>query len=467
MSKKLTRFEIQYERFLRGRLDYKLHDGQKLIRKRFRENPNQLFVGEISRQWGKSFLLVCEAIETAIRKPKARIKYATAFQTDLLEFILPTFDTILADCPEALKPVYKVQGSKWVFWNGSEIKLLGLDRKPNGLRGNVPDLIILDEAAFMSRLLYIYRSILIPATTHRPDCRILIFSSTPETPAHEFIDLANKAELDGGYAKFTIHDNPRVTEKTKARLCKEAGGEFSTTWRREFLCERVTDANLAIISEWDEKYVQDVERDKYFPFYHKYESMDLGVSHLTVCLFGYYDFLKAALIVEDEWYMNGHELTTLEIKNGVTQKESELWPGHQVYRRIADNNNPLLINDLSNLHQLHFMPTDKGTLAEMVNAVKMMVRDGQIIVHPRCKQLIGCLKNGIWDKHRRQFAESLVYGHYDALAALVYLVRNLNRSENPIPKTFEVDFANQILFSKTSLSQNAQELARAFGRGKR
>jgi hypothetical protein len=441
-----TRAQITRERWIRGRLDYKLHAGQTLIRSAYRSSLNQLYVGECARQFGKSFLLIVEAMETAIKKPRARIKYATAFLTDLEEFILPGFATILEDCPRDLRPKFKAQKSKWVFKNGSEIKLVGLDRKPNGLRGNVIDLIILDEAGFMSRLDYLYKSVIIPATTHRPNCRILVFSTPPETPAHEFLDYVQKAEYEGGYCKFTIYDNPMVDAKTIARLMKESGGEKSTTWRREYLCEHCTDANLAIIAEWLDDYIKEVKEDIYTPFYHRYVSMDLGVKDNTAVIFGYYDFLKAQLIIEDEYLINGPELTTQILKDEIEKKEKELWKDKKPYLRVSDNNNPLLLQDLSHLHNLHFIGTDKGRLEEMVNTVKMMVRVGSIVVHPRCKQLKGCLKYGVWDKKREKFAQSKVYGHFDALAALIYLVRNLNKTTNPVPRDFQVDRGEQILF---------------------
>lgn len=487
-----TEAEITRSRWLRGRLDYKLHSGQMKIEAGLDASTNQLFVGELARQFGKSYWLAKKALEKAFSKNKAKVKYGTAFQTDLLEFILPAFDLVMADCPDDLKPIWKAHKSKFILpHNGSEIKMVGLDRKPNGMRGTVIDLIILDEAGFMSRLDYLYKSVIIPATTHRPDCRILVFSTPPETPAHEFIDLVQKAEFEGGYLKLTIYDNPLVDETTIARLMKESGGPNSTTWRREYLCEHVTDANLQIISDWTDEYLQEVLRDDYYSFYHKYEAMDLGVRDHTATLFSYYHYTKAVLVIEDEYTIFGAKMNTKILQANLKRKELEIWTdGHgldiqddyidseedilkierlwdlkkpNVYRRISDNNNPLMNQDLSLLHGLHFSPTDKGRLEEMVNTVKIMVRSGGIIVHPRCKQLKGCLKYGVWDKNRDKFAQSKVYGHFDALAALIYKVRNLNKSTNPIPPDFQLDQSNQILFTRSQESQSVRNLKSAFG----
>jgi hypothetical protein len=455
-----ARSAIIRERWRRGKLGYKLHPGQLILREKFRSCRNQLFVGECSRQFGKSFEMVVESLELALSKPKARIKYGTAFHTDLLEFIIPTFDAVLSDCPQDLRPKFKVAGSKFVFYNGSEIKLVGLDRNPNGMRGNVIDLIILDEAGFITNLDYLYKSVIIPATTHRPNCRIVFISTPPSTPAHPFLDYVEKAEYEGAYCKLTIYDNPMVNAETIKRLMTESGGEKSTTWRREYLCEHVTDSNLAIVQEWDENYVQEWARDDYYPHYHKYVAMDLGVRDHTAVIFGYYDFLKATLVLEDEYVINGPELTTEVLQKAIKEKELELGWKEKPHLRISDNNNPLLLQDLTHLHHLHFVPTDKGALEEMINTLRLMIHQRRIIVHPRCKQLKGCLKYGVWDKNRQKFAQSKVYGHFDALAALVYLVRNLNLTTNPIPTDFQVDFNNQLLFHREP--KTVRDLKKAF-----
>jgi hypothetical protein len=454
--------EIIRERWLRGRLAYKLHEGQRKLKAKLESCRDQLFVNECARQFGKSYFWVTIALEYAHAHPVSRIKYGTAFHSDLLEFIMPTFDAVMEDCPDDIRPKYRTTGSKFICHNDSEVKLVGLDKNPNGLRGNVIDLIILDEAGFITNLDYLYKSVIIPATTHRPQCRVVFSSTPPSTPAHPFLDYVQKAEYEDSYVKMTIYENPMVDGTTIERLKKESGGEKSTTWRREYLCEHVTDQDLAIVPEWKDEYVSEFPKDDYYQFYHKYAAMDLGVRDHTAVLFAHYDFLKAKLLIEDEYVINGPELTTEILQRNIKKKEFLLeWT--KLYLRVSDNNNPLLLQDLSYLHDLHFVPTDKGSIEEMVNAVRLMVTNGQIIVHPRCKQLMGCLKYGVWDKNRAKFAESKVYGHFDALAALVYLVRNLDKSTNPIPVGFQVDFDNQVLLRRERPSEAAVTLKNAFG----
>jgi hypothetical protein len=83
-------------------------------------------------------------------------------------------------------------GHYYIFPNGSRIKLVGLDKNPNGLRGNTLDLIVIDECGFVTNLDYIYKSVIIPATLHRPNCKIIMISTPPSTPAHPLLITAKK-----------------------------------------------------------------------------------------------------------------------------------------------------------------------------------------------------------------------------------------------------------------------------------
>jgi hypothetical protein len=460
---KFSKEEAQQEAWYRGNLSWKFHASQRLINKTFNSVPGNLFVGNCSRQFGKSFWAVCKAIEQAIKTPKSQIRYGAAFQTDLLEFIIPAFDKILEDCPASIRGKYKVSGSRYIFPNGSKIKLVGLDKNPNGLRGNTLDMIILDECGFVSNLDYVYKSVIIPSTTHRPNCKIILISTPPSTPAHPFIDYVQKAEAEQAYAKFTIYENPMVGADTIARLMHESGGEHSTTWRREYMCELITDADSQIIPEWHEKYIVDTKEDEFYPFYHRYVGMDLGVKDFTLVIFGYYDFKRATLVIQDEVKLNGPQLTTLILKDTIAAYEQRLWPDRPAYRRISDNNNPQLIQDLAIMHRMSFVSTDKDKLETMLNEVRMMVNNGQVEVNPRCTQLIGCLNYGVWDAKKKAFARSSVYGHFDALAALTYLVRNLDRHANPVPSTYGFDVRNsRIRTDKKNHSEGAKLMGNLF-----
>lgn len=466
------------ECWFRGDLEYKLHSAQEVLEKTYRNQKGNLFVANCSRQWGKSFWAVKTAIEFCLNNPKAQVRYGAAFHTDLEEFIIPAFDKILDDCPEDIKPKFNTQKSAYTFKNGARIKLVGVDLKPDGLRGNTLDLIIGDEVGFWSNLDYIYKSVIIPSTLHRPNCKIILVSTPPRTPAHEFVDYCQKAEAEGGYVKLDIYTNPLITEADIDRMAKELGGKDSTSFRRECLCEFVTDSDLAIIPEWKDEWIQEIERDEFFPYYDKYVSMDMGVKDLTAMTYSYYDFKRAAIVIEDEDEMNGPSMNTEILVGAIKKKEKDLWgdfpsivQGRGVpYRRIADNNWPILIQDMSTLHSLTFIQTTKDNLEAMINELRLWVQAGRVIVHPRCKKTIGCLKYGVWDEKKKQFARSTVYGHFDHLAALVYLVRNVVTGTNPIPPTHGYENHRAWLGNiknKGKITKNAQTIADSLGIKKR
>lgn len=220
--------------WLRGNLSWKHHAAQKALDETFRNAQGQLFVGNCSRQWGKSYWAVTKAIEVCLKNPKSQVRYGAAFQSDLVDFIIPAFEKIIDDAPASVKP--RKVGNFYVFPNGSRIKLVGLDKNPNGLRGNTLDLIIIDECGFVGNLDYIYKSVIIPATLHRPNCKIIFISTPPSTPAHAFVDYVQKAESEGSYVKLDIFSNPLITPDDIDRMAKEMGGRDSTTFRRECLC---------------------------------------------------------------------------------------------------------------------------------------------------------------------------------------------------------------------------------------
>lgn len=435
----ITREAALREVWRRGEIEPLIfHPGQMFINEMFERLPGSIIVLNISRQYGKTTFLAGKAVATAIRNPANRIRIGAAFETDLTEFIEPAFEWVLKSCPEDLRPVYNQQKKRFTFHNGSTIKLVGLDRKPNGLRGNTIDLIGLDEAGFINRLGYLYDSVIVPLTTHRPNARIIFQSTPPESPDHEFWDFVDRAKLEGSYAEFTIDENPMLGPHDVARLELKLGGRETSAFQREYLCKRIVEQERAIVPEWKEDFeiefdaAEDPNIDPLYQFWHKYEFLDIGVQvDKTVCVFGYYNFLESRLYIMHECDISGSRTTTDLIHRTITEKEQAI--GYtSPYRRVADNSHPLLLNDLADKGTA-FAATDKEKLHEMVGELRVWVKAGRVRVHKRCKQTIGCFRSGIWNDKRDQFERSKVFGHYDAMAAVIYGVRNMDVWSNPIP----------------------------------
>lgn len=451
--------------WLNGDLSFLHHAGQDKIEKAFSEASGILFVIECSRQIGKTVWAVKKCFEMGAKYPGCQMRYATAFETDLKEIVMPAFDFILNFCPEPLRPVFREKDSSWNMWNGSRIKLVGMDRKPHAMRGNKLRLIVYDEAGFTSKLKQSYDAVY-PTFTHVPGARAIMMSTPPETPDHEFVTYCERAELEGRYIRLSIYDNPLLSHDRIDDIAKEYGGKSTTHFRREYLCERVVERSKAVIPEFKEDYIQNVEEDLPHRFWHRYVSLDSGVRDQTALLFAYYNWQRAKLVIEDEVAIQGADVTTRRISELTRQKEKEL--GYTAtHRRVADNDNLILLQDLGTEFGLHFNPTSKDQVQAMVNKVRLWFESGRILIHPRCTRLIGCLKSATWNEKRDSFERSKVFGHFDLLAALVYLVRNIDEQTNPIPKDWNVDFSNQLLFinKKACLSEDAKELRNIFCTG--
>jgi len=443
----------------RNELSWKFHEGQLVIDQAYRNVSAKLFVGNCSRRIGKTYWVVTECIRVARAKPRARVKIATAFLTDLEEFIIPAFESVLDDCPEDLRPRWHESKKKFIFKNKSEIQLIGLDRKPNAGRGNYCDLYVFDEAAYIKNVSYIYSSVVIPMTMYREGARVIMISTPPKSPDHDFKDFCLKAKHEGGYIELDIYKNPMVTPAMIEEYHQECLTE--TDWQREYLCQFATDETLAIVPEMKFLEYTRGPKDEHYLLYHKYVAMDLGVRDLNVTLFAYYDFARSKIVIEREHIMSGPRMTTPTLHAEIKQIESELWDSAEPYKRVADNNNPLLLLDLGSIHNMFFHSTSKDSLHAMVNQLRVWIKNGRVEIDSSCRVLIDSLMYGLWNDNRSEFSRSKTLGHYDAVAAIMYLVRNIDEVTNPIP--VKVGF-NQINLEEDDQILEFKKL-RGFGRG--
>ena len=423
------------------------------------------FVLKCSRQMGKSFFLCVLAIQYALAHPGAQIKYAAPSAKMVKKILRPHFREILATCPKALRPTFHTQDGEYRFPNGSMITLAGCDREnAESLRGQHAHLAIVDEAGFIDDLKYVIDDILVPQTINTKGT--IILASTPaKSSGHPFKHFCDEADADGTLVHRTIYDNPRVTPEEIERLKKEAGGEDSTTWKREYLAEDVTDEESAVIPEATEGRLREITREVPRPmFYDVYAGMDVGWSpDFTGLLWGWWWFEQATLVIEYEFVMR--RMVTSTLAQVVKEMEADGFPGRTPYKRVSDTEERL-IADLAADHKLYFIPTAKDNKDAAINNLRQTVsgQHGNLIIHPRCKALRRQLKNGTWNKQRTQFERSEVDGHYDLLDALIYLNRNVDRHRNPIPAGYGRDSTTQwINPHDRPLSASARGLLRLFG----
>ena len=428
------------------------------------------YVACISRQSGKSWWAVVECVALALRRPAASIKYAASTQKAVRAIIEPLLREILTSCPAHLQPAYNEQRGVWTWPNGSELTVAGVDGGHyENLRGTKAHLIVRDEAAFFAASDWDSIDAALGPQLLTTGGMSLMISTPPENPAHPFRQRFLAAQAAGRGIKRTLYDHPRLTEQERERfIAREASArgmsaeEFraSTYFRREYLCEFVTEESRAAIPGWNEERHRALVVERQRPaHFDGYVGLDFGLGDPHFVVLGYLDFVRATFVVEYEWTKSqantkalADELKALEktawgstlfegtllgakdwgsdLPDLLKQAVSDRAP-RQPYLRVGDNDS-LVLADLIQLHGLAVLPTRKDNKALAVNELDMLIRAGRIEIHPRCTNLIRQLYTTVWNKARTDW-ERTGQDHGDGIDALAYVLRNVRWHKDPRP----------------------------------
>lgn len=446
----LSKRDISDELWRRGILLHKMHSVQKEMFMIYEgADPRSTLVWLLARQSGKSYLLAIIALVEAIRNPNSIVKLLTDTKIHVQTIFEPLFREILEDCPEDVRPEYLPSKFIYVFPNGSQIQMAGTDaNNAERLRGQKSTCILVDEAAFCNKLNYNVMSILFPTTTHTGG-KIVLASTPPEEPDHEFIEFLEIAEQENLLTKKTLYDNPLLSKEVKdSILNKFIGGASNPNFRREYLCDIIRDENRTVIPEFDDELCEKIVREyNKPPFYTPYVAMDLGFKDLTVVVFGYYDFKNDKLIIEDEIVKEGKDLKLDKFSEEILQKEEMLWLNILTNETIkpevrVSDVDYIVIQEINraSMNRLNFQAVKKapGYKLPLINQMRVMLQAEKIIINPRCVTVIQHLKNGRWKDAtaKDDFARSPGLGHYDAIDALLYLIKSVNYTKNPYPSNY-------------------------------
>lgn len=444
----------------KGIIIWKLHQKQLEANKIITDMKDSwLSVIMCSRQFGKTYMMCTLALQEALSKPNNHVKYGADMYENLKKYVYPTIDKIIEDCPDAYKPEVIRSEHLVRCKNGSTIEFVGLDRNPDGIRGIGVTRIFIDEGGYTDKLYYIYYDVIVPMFTHMqqhfPKC---IMAGTPsDSPNHDFIKIFKpKAEAEGTFIKFTIDDNPLISQEEKDRLIQEYYKNIVSEkqlaiqhqkMRKELYCEVTINKERAIIPEVNPPvHFKKIEKPKHFEELDKYVSMDLGIKHKTVALFAFYQPENQSLYITNEYVAHGERLTTKDLHSDLKKTEAQAFLGCPPFRRIADNNNPLLLQDLMITYGMLFHKVNKSAagvskrLQHMVDLTRRVFAEKRIFIDPSCKELTGALENCLWDKNFEKFEEDDTYGHADAIAALIYLVKSVDFKRNPLYKEKDLSY---------------------------
>jgi len=448
------------ELWRRGILDWKLTPPQKQIKAGILSDNNKISVVLCSRRLGKTFLLCTMAVEVCIKKPYAVVKYAFPKQNMAKKMLMPVMRKVLDDCPADIKPTYMTAEKCFRFPNGSEIQISGSDAGGwDNLRGGDSDLNCIDEAGFCDDLSYGVRSVLSP-TVKLTKGRTIMVSTPSRSENHEFIqDWVYPYQAEDRIKIFTIYDNPNFN----AEAIKEAEEEYprgvdDPQFRTEYLCHIVRGSEKAILPSFNDDAEREiVTSDFQIPMYcDRYVSLDPGGKDLTGLLFGYYDYKAATLVILDEIAVDGTTNTAL-LAEMIHEKEKLYWTNpidksvDAPFMRVSDVSNAILLTDLQKLHGLTFSKTKKDKKQAAINALDVAIMQRQIIIHPRCVNLLYHMKFAEWNNTQTEFKRlkaspsgKLPASHCDLLDCLIYMHRSVVKSRNPFPQNWGIPTGSNV-----------------------
>jgi hypothetical protein len=477
--KKINKGAAIAELWNRGELSWKCHAVQKDMRKIFNDaDDNATLVWLLARQSGKSVALALIALEQCLRKSNSIVKLLTDTKLHAQNIFDPIFKMLLEDCPDHLKPTYIESKFTYHFSNGSSIQLAGSDNKHyERLRGQKSDLVLVDEAGFCDNLKHIVKSILLPTLMHTGG-KIILASTPPTDPDHDFYEFIEQAELNNTLTKKTIFDNPMLAQEQIDRAIKEMGGENSPQFRREYLCEVIREEENVLFPEFTVELEKEIVKEwPKPPFYDTYVAMDLGYKDLTAVLFAYYDFRADKIIFEDEIILSGKELQLPDLTDRILKKETELWTNPLSNEvkipniRVSDINYIVTqeIARISN-NKITFLPAKKDDNESALNNLRVMLANKKIIINPKCKTLIRHLRNCKWKnvETKTTFARSPDNGHYDAVDAAKYLIRSITYTKNPYPAHYNYNLKDLHIQNPTNFyGQQSHDIYRTIFNVKR
>lgn len=426
-------------------------------------------VALFSRQTGKSYGLLTIATQECLTRKNITVVFIAPRLKQARKIAKTNMAEILKTCPDDVRPKYNAKEESYYFPStGSTIELAGFNAdEVESQRGPKAHLIIVDECGFMTNLKYGLKSVLYPKLNTTKGSMILC-STLPRSQGHEYFDFIKKAEYNGTLIKKNVLECPRYTKEDIDRFAEEVGGYDSVDFKREYLNIMITDDEYAVIPEATEELMQEIVKElPRPPYYDVYVSMDIGVKDLTVALLGYYDFKKSSVVILDEVILKGKNVTTESIHDSISFKEQMHFGTKIPYLRVADDNNQILLNDLMSTKNMFFQITRKDQKEAALNNLRVMLAAHRIIIHPRCKTLIFHLKNATWNNRKTSYERSPDNGHYDALDALIYFIRNVNFSKNPYPKDYDMPMGDWYMLENNKRTQFEQRILDMFNPKKR
>jgi hypothetical protein len=450
--------------------------------------PSADWYDDISRQRGKSYKWTVFDVVWCHCHSGQQLKYLAQTGVSVRGIIIPVIQQLLEDMPPEFRPRHDgpeaihedKQDHKWHFPHPgktpSTFHATGANNQHyKALRGPKAHKITQDECGFYDDFEEVQSALRPMLITTGGPC---VYATTPaESPAHPSESTCQGLKAQGRYVHRTIYSHPRLSaEAVEAVLLKEAARKGlsleqfkrSSYYRREYLSMHIVESTRAVCPEWSEDgpvglpegstwgdaHTVELPRPQFCDWY---DSLDIGFTRDPSAWLGaYWDWSNARLVVEAE-SPPMRQFRAEMVGELILAKRRELWPASGApptpvglrrspcgtywmpHHSVGDGSG----NGAEKLRELHehdagvsFAHAAKPDLESRVNAVRTLVAQGKLWVHPRCTNLQKQLATGLWaDKLKTDF-ERTEEGHLDFFAALVDLVHAIDRQQCPIPNDF-------------------------------
>lgn len=458
-------------------LTWKLNTAQREVYDFFHNCKEDIVVCAISRQSGKSFTAITLGFEACLKYKNYIVRYASGDATGALKIIRSNVLDMMGECPEDLRPTYDQKINAWKFPNGSLLYLAGVDgSKADKSRGGTADLIIVDEAAFISNLTYVIDSVFMPMT-NTTNGKFLIISTPPKSRGHEFVEYVENAKRTNAYYELNIYDYlDKIKDDheffssliSREKIEKVRRKILPSVFSKEYLLKYETDTDHAVIPEFTEELKANIIKRAVRPKdFQPYVAMDIGVKDLTALVFGYYDPYEDKIVVEDELQVDFKKENSDHLAKSLLRIEKDLWGNAHgeilvPVKRFCDINEKIFVQDLKRKYQINFKPIAKDNKDDQIQHLRTSLYNEIILIDPKCKNTIAHLENAVWNKSKNDYERSQVYGHYDFVDAMVYFARAIKRKKiegTPEPANPNNRFT---ITPKTTTTQTTKALQKIF-----
>lgn len=424
--------KLQHEMWRRGSLRYKLWDQQLPIYDAIRGLPEHVDEAVVlcARQFGKSHLGVVMALEDCLRwKDRCFLVMGpTLKQTRAI--VSPRLRAIAADAPPGLIRPSKSEGIWYV--GTSELVMGGFDLSTGSQRGKTLQGVYVEEVVDSNPDDYLdsFRSDIGPALSHSQAGKITYLTTLPKIPDHPFIiETMSKAQLADAFYSFTIDDNRALSPAQYEACVRRAGGRHTDDFKREYLNQIIRDRSIVIIPDFDRaRHVADINVPDTCNW-QVYVDWG-GVRDLTVAIVIGYDYLIAKdIVVAELWWKPN--TPTQQIVDDLRRAWAGKWLqrdklDHVIYADVPGQ----VAVDLHKSHKMSTIMPQKSDWEASINGMANRFTTDHILIDSSCKFLITTCQSGTFNKQHTDFERTQTLGHADAIAALMYAIRGLDRS-NP------------------------------------